>query len=107
MQIFGQACFQKIGQVLIFPDASKGKVIRKIQVKVLYIASPQQGDLRLSGPPSGQGAGGGARTRDRRVPADLRADSLATVPPTPQDSDVDTTYLQGTRASRSNFISRE
>ncbi|GFO09357.1 hypothetical protein PoB_003586200 [Plakobranchus ocellatus] len=50
---------------------------------VLYIASPQQGDLRLSGPPSGQGAGGGARTRDRRVPADLRADSLATVPPTP------------------------
>ncbi|GFN76900.1 hypothetical protein PoB_000340600 [Plakobranchus ocellatus] len=48
----------------------------------LYIASPQQGDLRLSGPPSGQDAGGGARTRDRRVPADLRADSLATVPPT-------------------------
>ncbi|GFO43926.1 hypothetical protein PoB_007043100 [Plakobranchus ocellatus] len=45
--------------------------------------SPQQGYLRLSGPPSGQGAGGGARTRDRRVPADLRADSLATVPPTP------------------------
>ncbi|GFO12844.1 hypothetical protein PoB_003934900 [Plakobranchus ocellatus] len=47
-------------------------------------ASPQQGDLRLSGPPSGQDAGGGARTRDRRVPADLRADSLATVPPTPR-----------------------
>ncbi|GFN74965.1 hypothetical protein PoB_000147100 [Plakobranchus ocellatus] len=45
----------------------------------LYIASPQQGDLRLSGPPSGQGAGSGARTRDRRVPADLRADSQATV----------------------------
>ncbi|GFO23846.1 hypothetical protein PoB_005035100 [Plakobranchus ocellatus] len=39
----------------------------------LYIASPQQGDLRLSGPPSGQGASSGARTRDRRVPADLRA----------------------------------
>ncbi|GFO31562.1 hypothetical protein PoB_005806700 [Plakobranchus ocellatus] len=33
--------------------------------------------LRL---PSGRGAGGGVRTRDRRVPADLRADSLATVP---------------------------
>ncbi|GFO35319.1 hypothetical protein PoB_006182400 [Plakobranchus ocellatus] len=47
-------------------------------------ASPLQGDLRLSGPPSGQGAGGGARTYDRKVPADLRADSLATVPPTPQ-----------------------
>ncbi|GFO33117.1 hypothetical protein PoB_005962200 [Plakobranchus ocellatus] len=44
---------------------------------------PQQGDLRLSGPPSGQGAGSGARTRDRRVPADLRADSQATVLPTP------------------------
>ncbi|GFO42539.1 hypothetical protein PoB_006904400 [Plakobranchus ocellatus] len=29
----------------------------------------------------GQGAGGGARTRDRRVPANLRVDSLATVPP--------------------------
>ncbi|GFN76832.1 hypothetical protein PoB_000333800 [Plakobranchus ocellatus] len=51
-------------------------------------ASPQQGDLRLSGPPSGQGAGGGARTRDRMVPADLRADSLATVPPTPPLSKV-------------------
>ncbi|GFN95341.1 chemosensory receptor a [Plakobranchus ocellatus] len=44
---------------------------------------PQQGDLRLSGPPSGQGAGSGARTRDRMVPADLRADSQATVLPTP------------------------
>ncbi|GFN81138.1 hypothetical protein PoB_000764400 [Plakobranchus ocellatus] len=44
--------------------------------------SLQQGDLRLSGPPSGQGTGDGARTRDRMVPADLRADSLATVLPT-------------------------
>ncbi|GFN82999.1 hypothetical protein PoB_000950500 [Plakobranchus ocellatus] len=33
-------------------------------------------------PPSGQGASGGAQTRDRRVPADHRVDSLATVPPT-------------------------
>ncbi|GFN78476.1 hypothetical protein PoB_000498200 [Plakobranchus ocellatus] len=49
----------------------------------MLMESPQQGDLKLSGPPSGQGAGGGARTRDRKVPADLRADSLATVPPTP------------------------
>ncbi|GFO23645.1 hypothetical protein PoB_005015000 [Plakobranchus ocellatus] len=32
---------------------------------------PQQGDLSLSGPPPGQGAGGGARTRDRWVSADL------------------------------------
>ncbi|GFO44156.1 hypothetical protein PoB_007066100 [Plakobranchus ocellatus] len=29
------------------------------------------------------GAGGGARERDRRIPADIRADSLAPVPPTP------------------------
>ncbi|GFO00929.1 hypothetical protein PoB_002743400 [Plakobranchus ocellatus] len=49
----------------------------------LYRASPQQGDLRLSGPPSGQGAHGRARIRDRRIPADLRADSLSTVPPMP------------------------
>ncbi|GFO44991.1 hypothetical protein PoB_007149600 [Plakobranchus ocellatus] len=47
-------------------------------------ASPQQGDLRLSGLPSGQDASGGARTRDRRVPADRRAYSLATVPPAPR-----------------------
>ncbi|GFN85691.1 hypothetical protein PoB_001219700 [Plakobranchus ocellatus] len=48
--------------------------------------SLQQGDLRLLGPPSGRGTDGGARTRDRRVPADLRADSKATVPPTPPDA---------------------
>ncbi|GFO35860.1 hypothetical protein PoB_006236500 [Plakobranchus ocellatus] len=47
-------------------------------------ARPKQGDLRLSGPPSGQGGGAEARTRDGIVPADLRADSLATVPPTPR-----------------------
>ncbi|GFN79957.1 hypothetical protein PoB_000646300 [Plakobranchus ocellatus] len=34
------------------------------KMRYLYIASPQQGDLRLSGPPPGQGAGGGARARD-------------------------------------------
>ncbi|GFN75713.1 hypothetical protein PoB_000221900 [Plakobranchus ocellatus] len=44
--------------------------------------NPQQGDLRLLGPPSGQGAGSGARTRDRRSAADLRAESLTAVPPT-------------------------
>ncbi|GFN83162.1 hypothetical protein PoB_000966800 [Plakobranchus ocellatus] len=47
-----------------------------------YIASPQQGDLRLSGPPSGRNVSGGARTRDRKIPAYRRADSLATVSPT-------------------------
>ncbi|GFO32557.1 hypothetical protein PoB_005906200 [Plakobranchus ocellatus] len=51
----------------------------------LYTASPRQGDLKLLGTPSGQGAGVGARTRDRRVPADLRVDSQATVPPTPHE----------------------
>ncbi|GFO38558.1 hypothetical protein PoB_006506300 [Plakobranchus ocellatus] len=51
------------------------------QTKLSWL-SPQQGDLRLSGPLSGRNARGGARTRDRGIPADLRADSLATVPPT-------------------------
>ncbi|GFN91065.1 hypothetical protein PoB_001757100 [Plakobranchus ocellatus] len=46
-------------------------------------ASPQQGDLRLAGPPSGQDTGGGTQTRDRQVPADLRTEPLATEPPTP------------------------
>ncbi|GFO22938.1 hypothetical protein PoB_004944300 [Plakobranchus ocellatus] len=45
----------------------------------MYIPSPQQGDFRLSGLPSGEDAGGGARTRDRKIPADIRADSLATL----------------------------
>ncbi|GFO28598.1 hypothetical protein PoB_005510300 [Plakobranchus ocellatus] len=46
------------------------------------LTSSQKGDLGLSDPSSGQGADGGARTRDRRFPVDLRADSLATVQPT-------------------------
>ncbi|GFO22441.1 hypothetical protein PoB_004894600 [Plakobranchus ocellatus] len=51
-------------------------IIKKADKSLIdSLSSPQQGDLRLSSPPSGQGAGGGARTRDRRVPADLRADS--------------------------------
>ncbi|GFO22396.1 hypothetical protein PoB_004890100 [Plakobranchus ocellatus] len=67
---------------------SMGRIDSKVfvridQVRFLYIASPQKGDLRLSGPPSGQGAGGGTRIRDRMVRADLRASSLDTVPPTP------------------------
>ncbi|GFO19870.1 retrovirus-related pol polyprotein from type-1 retrotransposable element r2 [Plakobranchus ocellatus] len=37
--------------------------------------------LRLSGPPSGQGARGGVRTCDRRIPAVIRV--LAPGPPTP------------------------
>ncbi|GFO33061.1 hypothetical protein PoB_005956600, partial [Plakobranchus ocellatus] len=51
--------------------------------KVLYLASPQQSDLKLLGPPSSQGADGETRTRDRRFPADLRVHSLTIVSPTP------------------------
>ncbi|GFO06607.1 hypothetical protein PoB_003311200 [Plakobranchus ocellatus] len=54
-----------------------------VVVWFVYRASPQQGDLRLSGPSSGQGTCGGAQTRDRRINADLRTDSLSTVPLTP------------------------
>ncbi|GFO06102.1 hypothetical protein PoB_003260700 [Plakobranchus ocellatus] len=50
---------------------------------ILIIQSTKQGALRLSGPPSGQRAGCGARTRDGKVPADLRAGLLPTVPPAP------------------------
>ncbi|GFN99020.1 hypothetical protein PoB_002552600 [Plakobranchus ocellatus] len=67
-------------------EAERGAGKRSSAIGFLYIASPQQGDLRLSGPPSGQGASSGAQTRDRRVPTDLRADSLATVPSTPPSS---------------------
>ncbi|GFO36584.1 hypothetical protein PoB_006308900 [Plakobranchus ocellatus] len=46
--------------------------------------SSRQGDLRLSGPPTSQDDDDGARTRNRRVSADFRVDSLATEPPTPK-----------------------
>ncbi|GFN97219.1 hypothetical protein PoB_002372500 [Plakobranchus ocellatus] len=49
----------------------------------MYIACRQRGDLRLSGPPPSKDASGGAQTRNRDVPEDLRADSLSTLPPTP------------------------
>ncbi|GFO21793.1 hypothetical protein PoB_004829800 [Plakobranchus ocellatus] len=55
-----------------------------VKVWLFIYSSPQQGDLKLLGPPSGQGASGGARIRDRRAPADLRVDSLNTEPQTPQ-----------------------
>ncbi|GFO09490.1 hypothetical protein PoB_003599500 [Plakobranchus ocellatus] len=46
--------------------------------RVREYASPQYGDLRLSDPRlPDQGASGGARTRDRRLPADLRAGWLS------------------------------
>ncbi|GFO46556.1 hypothetical protein PoB_007306100 [Plakobranchus ocellatus] len=48
------------------------------------VGTRKKGDLGLSGPQSGQGAGGEAQVRDRIVSANLRAtESLVTVPPTP------------------------
>ncbi|GFN75112.1 hypothetical protein PoB_000161800 [Plakobranchus ocellatus] len=73
------------GQVAELLKSAKLTTGKELCPLVPYnLTSPHQGDLRLSGPPSGQGAGGGARTRHRRVPADLRADSLATVHRRPQ-----------------------
>ncbi|GFO09953.1 hypothetical protein PoB_003645800 [Plakobranchus ocellatus] len=69
-------------QVISGLQDSLGQIITKTNFWFGLDVSPQQGDLRFLGPSSGQGAGGKARTRNRRVPADLRADSLATVPPT-------------------------
>ncbi|GFN81701.1 hypothetical protein PoB_000820700 [Plakobranchus ocellatus] len=67
--------------IIMYPYSSEGNI-------TLYPysseVSPQQGDLRLSGPSTGQGADGGARTSDRGIPANLRAHSLATLPLTPQ-----------------------
>ncbi|GFO35559.1 hypothetical protein PoB_006206400 [Plakobranchus ocellatus] len=50
-----------------------------------HIACPQHCDLSFPGPPSGLKSSGGVRTRNRRVPAYLRAYSLSTVPPTPPE----------------------
>ncbi|GFO41890.1 hypothetical protein PoB_006839500 [Plakobranchus ocellatus] len=52
---------------------------------VLGIASTQQGDPRLSGPQLSLDAESGARAPDRGIPADLRTDLLATLPPTPSN----------------------
>ncbi|GFO11756.1 hypothetical protein PoB_003826100 [Plakobranchus ocellatus] len=46
-------------------------------------ACPQQGDLRLFGPPSNMGIRVKAQAHDRRVPAYLRAALLSTVPMMP------------------------
>ncbi|GFO30569.1 hypothetical protein PoB_005707400 [Plakobranchus ocellatus] len=59
---------------------------QKNNVKVLFglcIASPQHADLWLSGRPSGQRAGSGARTRDSEVPVYLNAGALIILPPPP------------------------
>ncbi|GFO20251.1 hypothetical protein PoB_004675600 [Plakobranchus ocellatus] len=54
----------------------------KMENKGFKMQSPRQDDLRLSEPSSGQGTGGGARNRDRRVPADRKAGFLSTSSPT-------------------------
>ncbi|GFN86219.1 hypothetical protein PoB_001272500 [Plakobranchus ocellatus] len=72
------------GHVCSVPEVEPAnRMPGQIGLVFVCIASPQQGDLRLLGPPPGQGADGGARTCVRRVPADLRADSPTTEPPTP------------------------
>ncbi|GFN99934.1 hypothetical protein PoB_002644000 [Plakobranchus ocellatus] len=70
--------FQRVAADCTAKDESESDYVTRIPQDRDY--GP---DLRLSGPPSGQDAGGGTRTRDRRVPADLRADTRVTVPPTP------------------------
>ncbi|GFO17867.1 hypothetical protein PoB_004437200 [Plakobranchus ocellatus] len=54
--------------------------IFKAEVEDLCIASPQQGDLSLSGSPPGQGAGGGAQNRDRGIPVNVNASLPSTAP---------------------------
>ncbi|GFO38942.1 hypothetical protein PoB_006544700 [Plakobranchus ocellatus] len=44
------------------PSSSRDTALTEGPVVVLKFSCPLQGDLRLSGPPPGQGAGGGART---------------------------------------------
>ncbi|GFN75453.1 hypothetical protein PoB_000195900 [Plakobranchus ocellatus] len=62
-----------------------------VQMRMICITSPQQGDLKLSAPSPGQSAGGGARTCDRGTPANLRAVSQSYGPPMPPYADVATT----------------
>ncbi|GFO28711.1 hypothetical protein PoB_005521600 [Plakobranchus ocellatus] len=54
----------------------------------------------------GKGTGDGARTRDRRVPADLRTDSLSTVPLTYHSKTANTRkmYLKQQQCSNNNKI---
>ncbi|GFO30995.1 hypothetical protein PoB_005750000 [Plakobranchus ocellatus] len=70
-----------ISGIVVWPDPRGGYEAARVR-RSLQISGPQQGDLTLSGPLTGQGTGGGAQTRDRMVPVDLRVDSLMTVPPT-------------------------
>ncbi|GFO11762.1 hypothetical protein PoB_003826700 [Plakobranchus ocellatus] len=59
---------------------SRDDMLAKNRTDVFATQCQKPGNLRLSGPPSGHGTSGGARTCERRVPANLRADSPATMP---------------------------
>ncbi|GFO05837.1 hypothetical protein PoB_003234200 [Plakobranchus ocellatus] len=63
----------RAGEAFEFADREK-KAFEDIDMG----ASAQQGDERLSDPALGQGTGGSARTRDRRIPADRTAVSPTT-----------------------------
>ncbi|GFN80000.1 hypothetical protein PoB_000650600 [Plakobranchus ocellatus] len=64
----------------------------------MYIASPQQGDLRLSDPLAWKHANIRARAHDRRVSANLTAVSLSTVPPTPLPLSTSNTWEPGKKS---------
>ncbi|GFN79948.1 hypothetical protein PoB_000645400 [Plakobranchus ocellatus] len=75
--------FQKQGFSLECQSSLTWQVVFPFPRGLTLTTIPQQGDLRLLGPPTDHGAGSRARTRDRWVPADLGADSQTTMPPTP------------------------
>ncbi|GFO33688.1 hypothetical protein PoB_006019300 [Plakobranchus ocellatus] len=78
---FPKLCFlvpMAVSQTLGLRQTSE--LLEKLPAPI--ISRPQHGDLKLLGTLSGQGTDGGARTRDTRVPTDLKADSLPTVPQT-------------------------
>ncbi|GFO48153.1 hypothetical protein PoB_007465800 [Plakobranchus ocellatus] len=89
------------GTVTVAPDVSS---LQGEQTDWSWNTCPNQRDVRLSGPPSGQGASGGDRTRDTRVAVDLRADSLATEPPMDQMLMQASIRGQGSIASTSSAI---
>ncbi|GFO03957.1 receptor-type tyrosine-protein phosphatase kappa [Plakobranchus ocellatus] len=67
-------------------DHSANAALRNVLLNIkqdVVTSSLQHGDIRLLGPPSGQGGGDGTRILDNTFPANLRANSLSTVPATP------------------------
>ncbi|GFO50259.1 HECT domain containing 2 [Plakobranchus ocellatus] len=62
------------------PQGLQKEVLKAVINSLLKDKSPQQGDLRLLGPPSGQGVDGRVRTCDRRVPADLASHCATNAP---------------------------